>query len=634
MRIYEDLRAVHQRLLLMQYGLAVAAAVLLGQFYYLQVLRGRQFRELAENNRIRTIELAAPRGPLLDRNGRVLVGNRPSFNVLVDPELSDDLDRTVVRLAELLHTGEAALREQLARRGAPYQRVVVRTNASFEEVAALEARRLELPEVSVSVVPLRSYALASAAAHSLGRVGEVTDRQLRLPEYASHQPGDLVGQAGLEARYDEQLTGTKGRRQVVVNSRGIEVGELEERPYVQGPSLGLTLDAGLQSFIERAFAGHSGSAVALDPRTGALLALASLPAYDPNAFIEGIDPVAWGRLRTDPRTPLMNRAIQGQYAPGSVFKIVMAAAALEEGIVTPETTFTCRGSLYLYDNAFGCTGHHGPVNLKQALAQSCNVYFYQLGVRLDIARIARYAERMGFGAPTGVDLPHEISGLVPSPEWKRRALGQNWFAGETVSVSIGQGQLTVTPLQVARLAALVANGGHLVHPYLGQTVGGRPIERPEPRDLGFAPSTWEAIREGMWASVNAGGTGRRAALPGIAVCGKTGSSQVVARARLRAAGDNAALQPHAWFAGFAPRRNPRIALSVLIENGGSGGAAAAPVARQILERFFRFEPAPETQAAQAGAAPADAGQDEGPPASAKRADSAHRQRVSGVDGEG
>jgi penicillin-binding protein 2 len=590
MRIYEDLRAVQLRLTLMQYGLAVAVALLLAQFYYLQVLRGRHFRELADSNRIRTVAVAAPRGPLLDRDGRVLVGNRPSFNVVVDPELSDDLDRTVTRLAALLHTGEAGMRELLERRGASYQRVVVRQNASFEDVAVLEARRLELPEVSVSVMPLRAYLLASAAAHSLGRVGEVTERQLGLPEFTSRQPGDLVGQAGLEARYDDLLTGTKGQRRVVVNSRGIEVDEVEQRLPVQGPSLGLTLDAGLQSFTERVFAGRSGSAVALEPGTGALLGLASLPAYDPNAFIEGIDPIAWGRLRTDPRTPLMNRAIQGQYAPGSVFKIVMAAAALEEGIITPQTTFTCRGSLYLYDNVFNCLGHHGPVNLKTALAHSCNVYFYQLGVRLEISRIARYARLMGLGAPTGVDLPHEISGLVPSPEWKRRALGQGWFAGETVSVAIGQGQLTVTPLQLARLAALVANGGRLPQPHLAQTLGGRPLARPEPRDLGFAATTWAAIREGMWASVNAGGTGRRAALPDVAVCGKTGSSQVVGRARLRGSSE-AALQPHAWFVAFAPRDNPRIALSVLIENGGSGSATAAPVARQILERFFRFEPA-------------------------------------------
>ena len=341
--------------------------------------------------------------------------------------------------------------------------------------------------------------------------------------------------------------------------------------------------------MERALGGRPGSAVALDPASGAILAMTSTPAYDPNNFTTGIDPGLWAALRSDEHTPLMNRVIQGQYSPGSIFKIVMAIAALEEGIVTPQTEFHCSGALAIYNTVFRCNraGGHGRVRLHEALAQSCNVYFYQVGVRLEIERIARYARRMGLGDLTGVDLPHEVSGLVPSPEWKQRVQGQPWFAGETVSVAIGQGQLSVTPLQAARLVALVANGGKLPHPHLVARVGDRAQSSEAPRDLGFAPSTIAAVRAGLCAVVNGGGTGWRAKLPGIEVCGKTGSAQVVARARADEVADVATKYlPHAWFVAFAPAEEPQIALAVLVENGGSGGQTAAPVAREILAHYF------------------------------------------------
>jgi penicillin-binding protein 2 len=353
-RIYEDLRVVQARLAVVQYLVIGLLALLTASFWHLQVLRQRYYRTLAENNRIRVVPIAAPRGPLLDRRGRPLVENRPSFNVVLAPEQSQDLDDTVERLARVLGVGEAAIRERLARRSAPFHAVVVKADVSLEEVALLEARRFELPEASVQVVPVRSYPLAAAAAHALGRVGEVTEPQLRSPEFLDLKPGSLVGQAGIESQYNRALMGQDGYRRVIVNSRGLETDEAERRRPRDGPNLTLTLDADLQRAMERAFQGRAGSAVAIDPDSGEVLAMTSTPAYDPNQFTMGIEPAVWNELSSDPATPLMNRVIQGQYAPGSLFKVVMATAALEERVVTPEHTFYCPGYLSIYDNVFRC----------------------------------------------------------------------------------------------------------------------------------------------------------------------------------------------------------------------------------------------------------------------------------------
>jgi penicillin-binding protein 2 len=587
-RIYEDLRVVQGRLGVLQFIVVGLLALLAILFWNLQVVRGRYFKNLAENNRRRLVTLAAPRGPLLDRGGKLLVENRPSFDVVMTPEHAEDLDGTVVRLARVLRMGEAQIRERLVRRAQPFRPVVVKEDASLEDVAAVAARRLELPEVNIDVVPLRSYPLAAAAAHALGRVGEITERQLGTSDFTSVEPGTLVGQAGLELQYNRSLMGKDGLRRVIVNSRGLEVAEAERRTPVEGPSLTLTLDTELQSALEKAFAGRAGAAVALDPQTGEVLAMTSTPAYDPNRFTTGMEPAVWGRLSTDPETPLMNRVIQGTYAPGSTFKVVMATAALEEGVVTPDTTFYCPGYLSVYNTVFRCSkaSGHGAVNLRRAIAQSCNVYFYQLGIRLEIGRIASYAKRLGLGSPTGIDLPYEAAGLIPSPEWKMRTQKAPWYGGETVSVAIGQGQVSVTPLQLARLAAVMANGGRLVHPHLVRSVGGVLVPPEPPQELGFKPTTMQLIREGMKAVV-AEGTGWRARLPGIDVCGKTGSAQVVAHARLEKTPTATAMLPHGWFLAFAPAENPRIALAVLVEHGGSGGEAAAPVAQRVLAQFFR-----------------------------------------------
>ena len=563
-------------------------ALLTVNFWQLQVLRGKYYRNLAENNRIRPVPIPAPRGLLFDRNGRVLVDNRPSFNVVLTTEQTDNLDSSIKRLSQLLQMDAAAIKERLSQKKGPqFRAVVVKADATEQDVAAIEARRLEQPEASVDPVPLRAYPLGQGAAHVLGRVGEITERQLESEGYVGIEPGVTVGQAGVEAEHNRLLMGKDGLRRVVVNSRGVEVAEAERQSPVEGPSVSLTLDMNMQQAMEEAMAGRPGSAVALDPRNGEILAMVSLPSYDPNEFAKGIEPAAWNAVSKDPLTPLMNRVIQGQYSPGSSFKVMMSLAALQEGAITAQTKFNCPGYLNIYNTTFRChkESGHGSVDLKHALALSCNVYFYNVGVRLGIERISRYARLLGLAVPTGVDLPAEVSGLIPDPDWKRKVYKDKWYPSETVSISIGQGGVLATPLQMARLTAVVANGGRLVKPHLIKAVAGVPVPPPEPVDLGFHPAVVDAVRAGMVAVVEEG-TGRRAGVAGIAVGGKTGSAQVVTHARFEADKKAHNVQPHGWFVCFAPAEKPTIAMAVLVEHGTAGGTSAAPVAGQILSRYF------------------------------------------------
>jgi penicillin-binding protein 2 len=606
MRIYEDLRDVQSRLLIVQRVVATLLLLLMGVFWHLQVNRGRHYQRLSENNRVRTVTIAAPRGRLLDRHGQALVENRPSYNVILAPERVHEVDDIVSRLGRALQMGEAPLRESLARSRSRLLPLVVKADASLADVNVVEARRLELPDVSIDVVPLRSYPLATAAAHTLGRVGEVTEAQLRSGAFEGVRPGTQVGQAGLEARYNERLMGVDGYRRVIVDAHGAEVDEADRVWPREGPSLTLTLDARLQRSAERALQGESGSVVALDPRSGEVLAISSVPAYDPNEFTAGIGREPWRTLTTDPAKPLMNRAIQGQYAPGSTFKIVVAAAALEEGVISPTTTVHCPGAASIYDTVFHCNraGGHGYVNVRQALQHSCNVFFYRIGVKLEIDRIAKWAMRFGLGRPTGVDLPHEAAGLMPTRAWKERVLKAPWYAGETVSVAIGQGQVTATPLQLARLVAGVANGGRLVRPHLVRMVGETPLPVPPAESIGLSQATLGVIRAGLEDVVNAqGGSGWRSRLDGIRVAGKTGSAQVIGRAR-RPEGDEVRreLRAHGWFVAYAPAQDPEIALAVIVEHSGSGGLAAAPVARSVLMSYFSraAEPAAAAPSRSAG----------------------------------
>jgi penicillin-binding protein 2 len=587
-RIYEDLRGLQSRVGVVQATVALSVVLLGAYFWHLQVVRGRYFRELSENNRIRAIPIPAPRGPLFDRQGRILAENRSSFNVVLTTERRDELKQALARVGTLIAYDPAEVQERLNQQGPRFRSLVVKSDATEEDVATIQARRLELAEASVAVVPLRSYPLGAAAAHVLGHVGEVTDRQLEHGGLAGIEAGTVVGQAGLELQYNRELMGKDGLRRIIVNSRGVEVMEAERVDPRDGPAATLTLDLDLQKAFEEAMAGQSGSVIAIEPRTGEILAYISTPGYDPNAFSAGIKAEEWGRLTRDPEKPLINRVIQGQYPPGSTFKVVSALAALQEGVITPHTRFHCPGYLAVYGTIFRCHagGPHGTVDLAQALALSCNVYFYNVGIRLEIERISRYAKMLGLARPTGIDLPHEAAGIFQDPEWKMRTQKVRWFPAETVSVSIGQA-MAVTPIQLARVASVVASDGRLPVPHLMKAVGGRPVDAPPARSLGFRDGVVATVREAMLGVV-AGGTGQRAKLEGVAVGGKTGSAQVVTHARLEANKDVRAYQPHGWFMAFAEPFNgkPGVAVAVLVEHGVAGGTSAAPVVGRALARYY------------------------------------------------
>jgi len=587
-KIYEDLRGLQSRVGVVQATVALTVVLLVGYFWHLQVVRGRYFRELSENNRIRAIPIPAPRGPLFDRNGRILAENRSSFNVVLTTERRDELRQALARVGTLIAFDPAAVQERLSQQGPRFRSLIVKADATEEDVATIQARRLELAEASVAVVPLRSYPLGAAAAHVLGHVGEVTDRQLEHGGFAGIEAGTVVGQSGLELQYNRELMGKDGLRRIIVNSRGVEVTEAERVDPKDGPAATLTLDLDLQKAFEAAMNGQSGSVIAIEPRTGEILAYISTPGYDPNSFSLGIKPEEWGRLTRDPEKPLINRVIQGQYPPGSTFKVASALAALQEGVITPATRFHCPGYLAVYGTLFRChkPEGHGTVDLRKALALSCNVFFYNVGIRLEIERLSRYAKLLGLARPTGIDLPHEAAGIFQDPEWKMRTQKVRWFPAETVSVSIGQA-MAVTPIQLARVASVVSSGGRLPVPHLMKAIGGRQLPVPPAKDLGFRDGVVAIVRDAMLGVV-AEGTGQRAKLEGVAVGGKTGSAQVVTHARLEANKNVLAYQPHGWFMAFAEPANgkPAVAVAVLVEHGVAGGTSAAPVVGRALARYY------------------------------------------------
>ena len=581
-------------LLAFQISVGVIFAALLVSFWNFQIGQHARFLQMAENNHRRTLALRAPRGVVFDRDGRVLVENRYSLNISLVREQVDDLDRSVRLLAQVTGIDETAVRSVVDRhrRDPAYRPIVIIRDASLAQVAAVAARTLELPGVVVEQNPTRYYPAETVAAHLFGYVGEITNRQLEQTEFSGLRSGDVVGQSGIEQRYNRLLMGGDGARRVVVNSLGREIETIDEVSPEEGQGLQLTIDYDLQQATEDAFqfSGYAGAAVILDPRNGEVLSLVSLPAYDPNSFATGIDAATWSSLNTDTLRPLQNRALQGRYMPGSIFKPVMAAAALEEGLVTPAFTVNCRGGGTFYGRFYRCHSTHGVVSMDEALEKSCNTYFYTLGEMLDIDDIHKWATGMGLGELTGIDLPHEVQGLIPSTDWKREARGEPWYPGETISVAIGQGQVSVTPLSLAVMMATVANGGTRVVPHLlkaaNDGTGWVDIEAPAGTAVGLAPETVSTIQRGLWAVVNRAGTGRRGRVTDRDVMGKTGTAQVISLEGRVAAGDSGRdLRDHGWFIFAAPMGDPQIAGVVFAEHS-EHGYLAAPIARHVMETFF------------------------------------------------
>jgi penicillin-binding protein 2 len=591
----EDRRRLGIRLSALQYVITVLFSVLAVSFWVLQVVQHPKYEELAENNHQRTLGLRAPRGLVFDRDGRVLVVNRHSYSISIVREHTKDLNRTIEMLASVLKLDEAGVRTIVDRhrREPSYRPITIVQDASLAQVAAVTARRLdfELPDVVVEQVPTRRYP-ETLAAHLFGYVGEVSDKD--VSEDDKLKSGDIVGQAGIEKIYNAILMGEDGARRVVVNSVGREIRTLEEDDPTEGKRLQLTIDYDVQKAVEDAFKAtpFNGAAVVLDPKDGGVLAFASLPAYDPNAFASGIDRATWAALNTDELRPLNDRAIQGRYSPGSTFKMAVGLAALEEGVITPDFRVSCAGHANFYGRDFKCwkKGGHGSVDLRRAIEQSCDVYFYTVGNMVGIDKIHKWATLLGLGVKSGIDLPNEVQGLVPSTEWKREKMHEKWYAGETISVAIGQGQVSVTPVSMAVYMATLANGGTRITPHLLKAVddgsGWKPVPTPAPQSkIDVDPVKLQAIRDGLWGVVNGGGTGGRARLVGYDVSGKTGTAQVISNQGRLAARTNRNLRDHGWFLFFAPRDNPQIAGVVFLEHGIHGPNAAV-VAHHILETFF------------------------------------------------
>jgi penicillin-binding protein 2 len=572
-------------------SLATTALLLIVcQLWYLQVLEGGRFQEASDKNRIRIRPVAAPRGILFDRKGLPLVDNRPAFTLsLIPRELERDpvnRDATLGRLASLLQIPFADLQDAVSKVSPDsILPVRVRRGLSMEDVARVEEWKLELPGVIVEVEPQRAYPNSRFAAHLLGYVREASDDQLKAGRY---RRGDMVGQSGLERLLDEFLRGTDGGERIEVDAMGRQVRLIQSTEPHPGAQVVTTIDRRVQEAAEKAMEGHAGAVVVMDPRNGDVLAMVSTPSFEIDRFTGTIDRNAWLRVIQDPEHPLLNRTIQSQYAPGSVFKIVVAAAGLQEGTLVPTDHTNCTGDFHLGEWTFKDwkAGGHGNVDLLGAIRQSCNIFFYEKGLKIGGAAIAKYATAFGFGGPTQIDLPGEKLGLIPQPQLRRDKRVGGWHAGETVNMSIGQGAVLVTPMQVARFMSAVANGGVLWKPRLVQR-----IERPSKgvvwSDSGsvighveLSPMVWAFLRQALWSVVNEGGTGEGARIPGLDVAGKTGTAQMIAKSRADKG------QDHAWFASFAPVSDPEAVVVVLVERGGKGGQVAAPIARKVLSAIF------------------------------------------------
>jgi len=567
-----------------------ALLVIVCQLWYLQVLEGGRFQEASDKNRIRIRSIAAPRGILFDRHGVPLVDNRPAFTLsLIPRELPREAgkrDAVLGRTASLLHIPYDELQDAMARVSPDsFLPVRVRRGLTMDDVAKVEEWKLELPGVIVEVEPQRAYPSSRFAAHLLGYVREASDEQFKQGRY---RRGDMVGQSGLERLLDEFLRGKDGGERIEVDAMGRPVRVVQSTEPHPGAQVITTIDRRIQEAAERAMEGTAGAVVVLDPRNGDVLAMVSTPAFAIDHFTGTIDKNAWLAVLKHPDHPLLNRTIQSQYAPGSIFKIVVAAAGLQEGSLIPAERISCNGEFHLGDRTWRDwkTEGHGSVDLMKGIRDSCDVYFYNAGLKVGPAAMTKYATAFGFGAATGIDLGTEKFGLIPHPKAARGRRAPTWHAGETVNMSIGQGQLLVTPMQVARLMAAVANGGVLWKPRLVER-----IERPERgvvwSDNGtvtghveLAPAVWALLRQSLWAVVNDGGTGAAARIPGLDIVGKTGTAQTMSMAKAAKGYDNA------WFAAFAPAKDPEVVVVVLVERGGHGGETAAPIARKIFNAIF------------------------------------------------
>jgi penicillin-binding protein 2 len=583
-----DNRLPQGRLAVASYIIVGMIGVLLIGFWKLQVIDADRYSSMAERNRVRYIPVIAPRGRMLDRDGRVLVDNRPSFSVLLlrdDPAL---VEKFLPGISDGLSIPLPDLREQLfnTKNLPKFQPIIIKPDASAADIAFIESHRSDIPVLEMISVSRRRYLPGGFLAHAAGYVGEVSEQQIESSN-GKLRPGDFAGKTGLERQYNDSLQGTDGMRRVIVNSVGKEVGRLSTQEAIPGKQIQLTIDYDLQQIAEQSLGARPGAVVALDPRTGEVLAMVSHPALDPNDFAVRISNDDWKNLNEDPQKPLLNRAIQAQLAPGSVFKIITATAMLEDKNPPENFTTFCPGYATFYGRQFKCyifgKGSHGVAGLHKAILESCDIFFYNVGMRLGIDRLSYYGTKFGLGRKTGIDLPDEKEGLMPSEEWVQRVYHRKWYAGETISVAIGQGAVITTPLQLARMIGGIAMGGVFKQPHLLKDAPNVSEER-----FALSQPTVEKITDAMYGVVNEdGGTARNVRLPGIEVSGKSGTAQVIGYATREKFGKQKKFEDNAWFVGYAPKRNPDIVVAVLVqESGKHGGEAAGPVVKDIIKTYY------------------------------------------------
>ncbi len=591
----------NQRLTRVIFCVVAAFLLLFVRLFYLQVVQGEKLRRLSENNRIRLQCTDPSRGLIYDSNGILMVDNRPSFDLSIILKDAKPVERTIEKLSKLIHVPASELMSLVdgSKGVSSYKPILLKQDIGRDTLAAVEVKKFDLPGVIVSVRPRRQCIFKQSAAHLIGYLGEINSVELKSERYPGCKAGDFIGKFGVEKAFESFLRGTRGGRQVEVSVTGQVVEILKTVDAKPGHNIYLTIDQILQQKTEALLKGSAGAVVAMEPETGHIIALASSPSFDQNAFVNGMSHEQWDSLISNPFRPMENKAVQGEYPPASTYKIVTAIAGLEEGVVDEKTIFQCPG-YYKYGNrVYRCWRRegHGSVNIIQALAESCDVYFYQTGRELDIDRLAWYAKACGLGSPTGINLDQESTGLVPTTSWKKRRTGIDWQKGETLLVAIGQSYNLVTPLQMLVLTSAVANGGIRYKPLILnsiKTVEGAEVLQSKRQIVGKLPGsekTLAIIRKGLWEVVNnPRGTGWIARLGGIDISGKTGTAQVAGRQTEEAQSETDIsdhLKPHAWFVAYAPSVEPKIAVAVIIEHGEHGASAAAPIAREIIRAYLK-----------------------------------------------
>jgi penicillin-binding protein 2 len=606
----EDFKGIYKYLVAF---VGLAFFLIFIRLWSLQVIKGSEFRRLSENNCIRLRENPADRGMLFDRKGRILAHNRPSFEVYLVPEDLKANPEVLIKVSEMLNMAPDEIEEKIKaqKKRAPFKPVKIKSDIDWNELALLESNRVHLPGLIVDVRPRRAYDYGDLASHLIGYLGEVDENEMKQSRETPYRMGALIGKYGIEYEWENDLRGMDGGQQIEVDALGKEIRPLGTVEPYPGSNLSLTIDLDVQKTAEEAFRGKNGALIAMDPKTGRILAMVSKPSFDLDIFARNIQPEEWKSLVENPYHPLQNKGIQGQYPAGSVFKIITAIAGLESGLITPNTQFACTGAFSYGNRNFRCwkEGGHGMLSLHRAIVESCDIYFYQAGLKVGVDLIARYANEFGLGRATGISLPHEKPGIVPSSSWKKKRFGVPWYSGETLSFSVGQGYLNTTPLQLLELISGIANGGKRYLPQVVEKVEdiyGNKLKEYPPVELGNAnvsEKTLQIVKEALRGAVNdPHGTGSTCALKDVQVAGKTGTAQVVRMPENFKKGDMdrmpLKLRDHAWFVAYAPFEDPKISIAVLVEHGGFGASAAAPIAKTVIEKYLNLEPSPALEPAE------------------------------------